>query len=57
MTREERNKKIVESYERGDPVADTARRAGLTQEAIYYILKKNGIKPNRKSPVVWNGDA
>ncbi len=49
LTREERDKLVVELYESGVPVDEIARRACINRATIYSILRRHGIQPSRKT--------
>ena len=48
LTREERDRLVVELYKQGVPIEEIARRACINKATIYSILRRHGIEPQRK---------
>ena len=48
LTREERDRLVIDLYERGVPIEEIARRACINKATIYLILRRHGLEPQRK---------
>ncbi len=48
LSREERDRLVVELYLRGEPIDVIAREACINRATIYAILRRHGIEPSRK---------
>ena len=48
LTREERDRLVVELYKQGAPIEEIAKRACITPPTVYTILRRHGIMPRRK---------
>ncbi len=49
LPREERDKLVVELYQKGVPVEEIAEKACINRATIYSILRRHGIQPSRKT--------
>ncbi len=48
LPREERDRRVIELYQKGVPVDEIAKRFCINRATIYSILRRHGIEPMRK---------